>query len=70
MGMTASLVGGIVGGVALVTCVALPIVCYKKTARGAYEETPFTLLHKEGNFEIRDYPSMRIVETNSPEVQD
>ena len=67
MGRTFSLVGGIVGGVALVSFIALSIV-YKKTARGAYEETPFTLLHKEGNFEIRDYPSMRIVETNSPEV--
>ena len=70
MGLSASLVGGIVGGVALVTSIALAINCYKLKNRLRHEETPFTLIYKEDNFEIRDYPSMRIIEAKSPEVKD
>ena len=34
------------------------------------EEAPYRLCAKDGNYEIRDYPSLRIVETNSPEARD
>ena len=32
--------------------------------RAGYESAPYTTLHKDGDFEIREYPEMNIVETS------
>ena len=36
---------------------------YWKTSRAGYESAPYTVIRKEGAFEIRDYPKMTIIET-------
>ena len=55
----------IFGAVALLLCYG-----YAKTQRGAYESAPYTVLAKDKQFEIRDYPEMNIVATQGFQTRD
>ena len=35
------------------------------TARGAYESAPYEVVEKDGNIEIREYPDLMMVATDS-----
>lgn len=39
------------------------VVAACKTSRSGYESAPYTVLKTEGNFELREYPAMKVVET-------
>lgn len=34
-----------------------------RTSRSAYKSAPYTIIRSDGNFEIRDYPALRVVES-------
>ena len=61
--MGAEIAGVSVGTVVGVTLVAGVVIAYWRTGRSAYESAPYTVVNKDGNFEIRDYPKMTIIET-------
>ena len=46
----------------LAVAVALILVGFKAT-RAGYESAPYKVVRSSGSFEVRDYPSLRIVET-------
>ena len=41
----------------------LSLYFFYTTSRKYYESAPYKLVRKDGSFEIRDYPSLRLVET-------
>jgi hypothetical protein len=46
----------------LVVVVVVAVVGCKAT-RGGYESAPYTVVRRDGDFELRDYPSLTLVET-------
>jgi len=48
--------------VCLVVVIGLAIASYR-TSRAGYESAPYKVLRKDGNFELRDYPALAVVET-------
>lgn len=49
-------------GIVLAAAAALLIVFFR-TSRFAHETAPFTVVRSDGNFELRDYPELSLVET-------
>ena len=48
----------LIGGTVLLFAAA-----YWKTSRAGYESAPYTVVKTDGVYEIRDYPTMNIIET-------
>ena len=59
IGDTGISVGAAVG----IVVAGVLIYGYWKTSRAGYESAPYTIIRKEGAYEIRDYPKMTIIET-------
>lgn len=54
----------IAGGVLLVGGGIMLYRSMRAQNRDNYESAPYTVIEKQDNFEIREYPSMRVVQTN------
>lgn len=51
-------------GVLIIALLAIPIVLVGcRTTRAGYESAPYEVVRKDGNFELRDYPALMVVET-------
>ena len=51
-------------GIATVLCILL-YFGWKFTARNAYESARYTVIESSGPFEIREYPDLMLVSTDS-----
>ena len=56
--------------IALSVLAVVGIVLGWRTSRGAYETAPYELVRSVGEFELRDYPVLTVVETSMPRVGD
>jgi DNA gyrase inhibitor GyrI len=48
----------------LSTTVVIFALAAFKTSRAGYGSAPYTVVHKDGNFELRDYPALTVIETS------
>ena len=54
-------IGAGVGGVAVTSALIYGVW---STSRTGYETAPYTVVYKDNDYEIRDYPTINIVETS------
>ena len=52
-----------IGWILLGAVVAVVGIAGWKTSRAAYESAPYTVVRAAGDFEVRDYPALTVVET-------
>jgi DNA gyrase inhibitor GyrI len=52
----------ITGVIILAVVVFLSVVAYR-TSRAAYQSAPYQVVRSDGNFEVRDYPALTVIET-------